>query len=59
MEIIRFLTVKGLEIEATLQRDSAIFKDFIEYYVLSRYGRISKFLTVDSIRNVWFRYAGF
>lgn len=35
MEIIRFLSVKGLEIEATLQRDSAIFKDFIEYYASS------------------------
>src|SRR3982074_2862955 len=51
-DIIRFLAVRGLNKEALLRPDSAIFKDFVEYYASSRYGRIDELPTVHSVVNV-------
>jgi hypothetical protein len=45
--------------EASLRPDTAVFKDFIEYYASSRYGRIDELPTVHSILTVWFRYVGY
>ncbi|KFY19634.1 hypothetical protein V491_04316 [Pseudogymnoascus sp. VKM F-3775] len=47
-----FLTVKGLEIEAIL-RDSAIFKDFIEYYALEVIQRFVKGRCDDENDNIY------
>ncbi|KFY46633.1 hypothetical protein V494_00394, partial [Pseudogymnoascus sp. VKM F-4513 (FW-928)] len=45
-----FLTVKGLDIN--LQPDSAMFKDFVEYYASSRNGLIDELPTVHSIKTI-------
>ena len=36
-----------------------MFKDFLEYYASSRYGRIDEIPTVHSIRTIWYRYVGY
>ena len=54
---IRFLTVKELDIN--LQPDSAMFKDFVEYYASSRNGLIDKLATVHSIKTIWYRFVGY
>lgn len=59
LQNIRFLAVKGLKVEASLWPNTAIFKDFIEYYTLSQYGRINELPTVHSILTVSFRYVGY
>lgn len=45
--------------DASLQLKTAIFKDFIEYYASSRYGRIDELPTVYSIATVWYRFVGY
>jgi SLT domain-containing protein len=56
---IRFLAVKGTEIDASLQHNSTLYKDFVIYYASSRYGRIEELPTVHSILNLRFRYVGY
>jgi hypothetical protein len=56
---IRFLAAKGIQIESSLQNDSALYKDFVEYYALSRYGRIKELPTVHSVVNMWHRYVSY
>ncbi|KFY82068.1 hypothetical protein V498_08656, partial [Pseudogymnoascus sp. VKM F-4517 (FW-2822)] len=41
------------------QHNSALYKDFVEYFALSRYGRIEELPTVHSIVNMWHRYVGY
>ncbi|KFZ13483.1 hypothetical protein V501_03684 [Pseudogymnoascus sp. VKM F-4519 (FW-2642)] len=41
-----FLTLKGLDINSSLQPDTAMFKDFVEYYASSRNGVIDELPTV-------------
>jgi hypothetical protein len=45
--------------DASLQLEPVILKDFVEYYASSRYGRISELLTVHSIATVWYRFVGY
>ncbi|KFZ24039.1 hypothetical protein V502_01472 [Pseudogymnoascus sp. VKM F-4520 (FW-2644)] len=47
-----FLTLKGLDINSSMQPDSAMFKDFIEYYASSRHGLIDELPTVHSIKTI-------
>ncbi|KFY98575.1 hypothetical protein V500_01621 [Pseudogymnoascus sp. VKM F-4518 (FW-2643)] len=54
-----FLATKDTETESLLQHNSALYKDFVEYYALSRYGRIEELPTVHSIVNMWHRYVGY
>ncbi|OBT76035.1 hypothetical protein VF21_03576, partial [Pseudogymnoascus sp. 05NY08] len=54
-----FLTLKGLDINSSLQPDSAMFKDFVEYYASSRHGVISELPTVHSINTIWYRFVGY
>lgn len=56
---ISFLAAKDTETESLLQHNSALYKDFVEYYALSRYGRIEELPTVHSIVNMWHRYVGY
>jgi hypothetical protein len=56
---IRFLDVKGIQIESSLQHDSALYEEFVKYYALSRYGRIEELPTVHSVLNMWHRYVGY
>jgi hypothetical protein len=51
--------VKGLEVEASAQHNSDLYKDFVEYYASSRNGRIDELPTVHSILNIWFRFSGY
>ncbi|KFY08696.1 hypothetical protein V492_05999 [Pseudogymnoascus sp. VKM F-4246] len=44
-----FLAAKDIETESLLQHNSALYKDFVEYYALSRYSRIDELPTVHSI----------
>ncbi|KFY94199.1 hypothetical protein V500_03389 [Pseudogymnoascus sp. VKM F-4518 (FW-2643)] len=54
-----FLAVKGLKMDASLQLEPVILKDFVEYYASSRYGRIGELPTVHSIATVWYRFVGY
>ncbi|KFZ17580.1 hypothetical protein V501_01669 [Pseudogymnoascus sp. VKM F-4519 (FW-2642)] len=56
-----FLAAKDTETESLLQHNSALalYKNFVEYYALSRYGRIEELPTVHSIVNMWHRYVGY
>ncbi|KFY20825.1 hypothetical protein V491_03396, partial [Pseudogymnoascus sp. VKM F-3775] len=38
---------------------SNLYKDFVEYYAVSRHGRIRESPTVDSVLNIWFRFSGY
>ena len=56
---IRFVATKGIQIDLSLQHDSALYKNFVEYYALSRYGRVKELLTVHSVVNMWHRYVSY
>lgn len=45
--------------DASLQLEPVILKDFVEYYTSSRYGRIGELPTVHSIATVWYRFVGY
>ena len=45
--------------DASLQLEPVILKDFVEYYASSRYGRIGELPTVYSIATVWYRFVGY
>ena len=51
--------MKGLDINSSLQPDSAMFKDFVEYYASSRNGVIDELPTVHSIKTIWYRFVGY
>ncbi|KFZ24783.1 hypothetical protein V502_00738, partial [Pseudogymnoascus sp. VKM F-4520 (FW-2644)] len=55
----QFLAAKGIQIDSSLQHDSALYKNFVEYYASSRYGRIEEFPIAHSVVNMWHRYVGY
>lgn len=56
---IRFLAVKGLTMEASLQPDTAMLKVFMEYYASSRDSIIDILPTTHSVANMCYKFVGY